>query len=140
MVEEGQRVELLGELGEGVVLDAHVALFGNDFEFASNFRRIEQQVLQPVRFHRHDGWQMLAGDGGIKQREILGSEGVLRSAEAGDGMVVHTLGVVFRAGEHDMFHVMGEAGFAVRIVATARFNKQQLGDGGDAVVRHDDDG
>jgi hypothetical protein len=139
VVQECQCVHLFAPLRGGAVVDARVALFGDDLELAGGVRLVDLKVRKAVGFHGHHACQMLLADRRVVERVIAGGEGILGTTDTGNRPVIHAFGEIFGAGEHEMFEVMGKAGFAIRVIPTSGFDDQQMRDDGNAVVGHDHD-
>ena len=74
----------------------------------------------------------------MKDRVILGREGVVAAAILRDQRAERGARIGARALEHQMFEEMRDAGFAARVVSGAGLVPDHLGNRGDAVIgQHD---
>ncbi|KAF0231635.1 MAG: hypothetical protein FD175_543 [Beijerinckiaceae bacterium] len=119
MVDIERRQHAFLQLRGGITVGAHLALLDHDIALGENLRAVEHEAGHPVGFQRHHRAEVLFGDTLVIGGVIVGGEGVLLPAKAGDNLGKLALGVLVRALEHQMFEKMRDAGLALRIIRRA---------------------
>ena len=133
MGEEGG-LHCLVELGGGVGIRAHAALFQHHVALGGHHLVGEDEVGHAVGLEAHHDRQMLLGDaleiGGV----VVRGEGVLLPAQLGHHLGEGALLVVAGALEHEMLKEMGDARLAERIIRRTVAIPDHMGDDWRAMV------
>ena len=140
VVEIERRVDVLGKKGGGIVAGAVAALLEYDLPFRLHLLGVEHQVGHAVGFHLHDHFQAVHGDALVVAGVIVGREGVLAPAVAGEDSGELPRRQFPGALEHQVLEEMGDARLARRLVGRTHLVPDHVGDHGDPVVGDDHNG
>ena len=138
MREVERRAHLLRQDAAGVIVDARAALFEDDLALGGDVVLGQPQIGHAVGLHPHDQRQPVLGDALEVGRRVMGGEGVVLAAIAGDELGKLARRDLFGALEHQMFEEMRDAGFALRLVGGPDLVPHHLRDNRRAAVGDDD--
>ena len=100
---------------------------------------LSREIGHAVGFHPHHQRQAVLGDALEIGGRVMGGEGVVLAAIAGDDLGKFAGRDLFGALEHEMFEEMRDAGFALRLVGGSDLVPHHLRDHRRAPVGDDDD-
>ena len=127
---------LLQHQGLRIAVDSQSPFLGHDVALGHHRAFGEVEPTHPVGFEMRDQPQLVLGDLLVENGEVVGGEGVLVAAVAGDGLREAAAGNGPRAAEHHVLEEMGEPRNPGRIVHRANLIDHQLGDHRRTVIWH----